>query len=269
MPSPIDLLLDPISLTVFAIYLALIALEGLAPARPLPRVMGWKALGLGAFAVYFFLSSYLPLLWTEHLALFQLLDLTSLGTLGGALAGLLVYEAGVYVWHRSMHGSDLLWRVFHQMHHSAERLDTYGAFWFSPADMFGWTVLSSLCLTLIVGLTPGAATVVLLATTLLAIFQHSNIRTPRWLGYIVQRPESHSRHHARGVHYGNFSDLPLFDILFGTFHNPRDFVAETGFYHGASRRVGEMLRFRDVSFPPAEHGAAIDATAIAAETGGR
>ena len=78
-------------------------------------------------------SSYLPLLWSEQLARFQLLDLTALGTWGGAVVGLLVYEAGVYFWHRTMHGSDRLWRVFHQMHHSAERLDTYGAFWFSPA----------------------------------------------------------------------------------------------------------------------------------------
>jgi len=263
MPSPIDLLLDPISLSVFTLYAALIAWETLFPARPLPRVKGWKVLGLGAFAVYFFLSSYLPLLWSEHLARFQLFDLTSLGTGAGAAVGLLVYEAGVYVWHRRMHGSNLLWRVFHQMHHSAERLDTYGAFWFSPADMIGWTVLSSLCLTLIVGLTPEAATVVLLATTLLAIFQHSNIRTPRWLGYMVQRPESHSRHHARGVHYGNFSDLPIFDILFGTFHNPREFEAEAGFYHGASRRISEMLRFREVSVPPAESGAAIGAAGVA------
>lgn len=269
MPSPSDLLLDPISLTVFALYAALIIWEKLAPARSLPPVKGWKALGLAAFAGYFFLSSYLPLLWTEHLAQLQLLDLTVLGTWGGAIVGVLVYEAGVYAWHRAMHRSNLLWRVFHQMHHSAERLDTYGAFWFSPADMVGWTVLFSLCLTLIVGLTPEAVTVVLLATTMMSIFQHSNIRTPRWLGYIVQRPESHSRHHARGVHYGNFSDLPVFDLLFGTFHNPPDFVAETGFYHGASRRVAEMLCFRDVSVSPGSNGAANEATLDSAVTHAR
>ena len=32
------------------------------------------------------------------------------------------------------------------LHHSAERLDTSGAFWFSPLDIVGWTALSSLCL---------------------------------------------------------------------------------------------------------------------------
>jgi len=246
-PTPLELLLDPISLTVFVLYGALILWEALAPARSLPAIKGWRLRGLAAFATYFFLSSYLPLLWSDRLAQFQLFDLTALGTLAGAAVGLLVYELGVYLWHRTMHASDLMWRTFHQMHHSAERLDTFGAFWFSPLDMIGWTALSSLCLTLIVGLTPEATTLVLLATTFLGAFQHSNLRTPRWLGYLIQRPESHSRHHERGVHAGNYSDLPLFDLLFGTFHNPRDFAAHAGFYDGASARVTDMLLARDVS----------------------
>jgi hypothetical protein len=79
MPSPIDLLLDPVSLAVFVPSAAVITWESLAPARPWPRVKGWKALGLGAFAVYFFRRRTCR--WsTEHLARFQLLDLTSLGT---------------------------------------------------------------------------------------------------------------------------------------------------------------------------------------------
>jgi sterol desaturase/sphingolipid hydroxylase (fatty acid hydroxylase superfamily) len=249
MPSPLDLLLDPISLAVFALYAALIAWEALAPARVLPAVRGWKLMGLAAFVAYFFISSYLPMLWTEQLARFQVFDLTSLGTWGGALAGLLVYEAGVYVWHRTMHSSTVLWRLFHQMHHSAERIDTYGAFWFSPLDMIGWTVLFSLALTLGVGITAEATTVVLLATTLLSVFQHANIRTPRWLGYFVQRPESHSHHHERGVHARNYSDLPVFDLLLGTFHNPRGFAPAAGFYEGASTRIIEMLMAQDVATP--------------------
>jgi sterol desaturase/sphingolipid hydroxylase (fatty acid hydroxylase superfamily) len=249
VPTPLDILLDPITLTVIALYAALILWEAMAPARVLPRVKLWRTRGLAAFAAYLMISTYLPLFWSGHLARLQLFDLTGLGTWGGALVGLVVYEAGVYFWHRSMHGSDLLWRAFHQMHHSAERLDTYGAFWFSPLDMVGWTVVGSLTLTLVVGITPEAATTVLYATTVFSVFQHANIRTPRWLGYIVQRPESHSRHHERGVHAGNYADLPIFDIVFGTFHNPRDFAAETGFYDGASDRVADMLRWMDVSTP--------------------
>lgn len=252
MPTPIDILLDPISLAAIGVYAALIAWEALAPARPLTPVHGWVLKGLLAFAAYFYVSSYLPLIWDQFLAPYRVVDLAWLGTAGGGLAGVLVYELGVYWWHRAMHRFDPLWRVFHQMHHSAERVDTYGAFWFSPWDMVGWTVLGSLTL-VVVGLTPGAATFTLLATFFLGVFQHTNVRTPQWLGYVFQRPESHSVHHERGLHYYNFSDLPLFDVLFRTFRNPQAFAEQQGFYDGASSRILEMLAFKDVSEPPSEH----------------
>ena len=31
------------------------------------------------------------------------------------------------------------------------------------------------------------------------MFQHWNVRTPQWLGYVIQRPESHGLHHELGV----------------------------------------------------------------------
>lgn len=249
MPTPIEILLNPVSLILLSIYAFLFLWEAIFPGRKLPEIPFWTVKGILAFLLYFYLSSYLPLLWDEHLARFQLLNLSFTGTWGGALIGVLLYELGTYIWHRSMHRSDFLWRVVHQMHHSSERLDIPSAYYFSPLDMVGWTVLGSLCFALLVGLTPGAITATLLITSFLAMFQHSNIKTPRWLGYIVQRPESHSIHHAKGVHAYNYSDLPIFDILFGTFKNPRTFQPETGFYHGASNRVGEMLIFRKVDEP--------------------
>ena len=45
MPNPIELLLDPISLAVFALYAALITWEALAPARALPAIRGWRLKG--------------------------------------------------------------------------------------------------------------------------------------------------------------------------------------------------------------------------------
>ena len=244
-----DLISDPISLIVFAMYGSLILWEAMAPARPLPPVRAWRLRGLGMFTFTFLLSSFLPLLWTDAFAHVRLFDLTGLDKWTGAFVGFVVYEAGVYFWHRTMHGSRTLWLGLHQMHHSAERLDTFSAFWTGPLDTVGWTTLSTLCLTSIVGVSGEAAVLVLYATTFLSIFQHANLRTPRWLGYFIQRPEAHSYHHGRGVHAKNYSDLPIFDILFGTFHNPRHFAPATGFYDGASSRFVEMLRFRDVSAP--------------------
>jgi sterol desaturase/sphingolipid hydroxylase (fatty acid hydroxylase superfamily) len=85
-----------------------------------------------------------------------------------------------------------------------------------------------------------------------ATFQHMSMKTPRWLGYILQRPESHSVHHGKGIHRFNYSDLPLWDMVFGTFRNPREFQREHGFYKGASARIPEMLTFQDVTSPKQE-----------------
>jgi sterol desaturase/sphingolipid hydroxylase (fatty acid hydroxylase superfamily) len=254
MPTPLQILMDPVSLTVLGLYGALILLEALFPARPLPHVKGWKTRALIVFAFYFFLSSYLPLIWGETLAQYRLVNLESLNAFVGAVVGVLIYEFFIYVWHRTMHRVHWIWRSFHQMHHSAERVDSFGAFYFSPLDVVGFTFLTSLSLTVVVGLSAQAATYAIYATTFLAIFQHVNVRTPQWLGYFVQRPESHSVHHARGIHHYNYSDLPLFDLLFGTFRNPQEFASEAGFYEGASAKLPQLLAFKDIAgrdFDPA------------------
>lgn len=247
MPTPLDILLDPISLFIIAMFFGLFLWERIFPARKLPQVKNWVLRGLVVFVIYFYVSSYLPLFIDNYLIDYQLLDLTSLPIGIGALIGILVFELGLYFWHRLLHKSDLFWRVFHQMHHSAERLDMAGAFYFSLTDMIGFTLLGSFSSVLLVGLAPEAVTISLLVTTFIGMFTHANIKTPVWLGYIIQRPESHSIHHAKGIHAYNYSELPLFDILFGTFRNPKDFVKETGFYMGASSKIGEMLLFKDIS----------------------
>ena len=251
MPTPIDILLDPVSLSLLALFAGLMLWERLAPGRPLPRVRGWFPRALLAVTGYLMLSSYLPLLWAETLAPIQLFDLSGWPTVAAFVCGVLVYELLGYAYHRSMHTFTPMWRLLHQMHHSAERQDAASAFWFSPLDMVGWTLVMSLAFA-VIGLPPQAATPAILFISFLAIFQHTNVRTPRWLGYFVQRPESHSLHHERGVHRDNYSDLPLFDMLFGTFRNPARYAGETGFWQGASSRVADMLLLRDVSTQPAD-----------------
>jgi len=51
----------------------------------------------------------------------------------------------------------------------------------------------------------------------------------------------------------NYADLPLWDVVFGTFQNPRhlDDLA-CGFYKGAADRIFDMLLGRDVSTPEPE-----------------
>nr|PJZ91591.1 hypothetical protein CH379_17780 [Leptospira ellisii] len=81
----------------------------------------------------------------------------------------------------------------------------------------------------------------------LSIFQHANLKTPRWLGFLVHRPENHALHHARGVHSFNYGNTPLFDFIFGTFRNPDSFPQEVGFYEGASLKILDMHLAKDVS----------------------
>lgn len=247
MPNLLEILLDPVSICIQILYAILILWEAAFPARKLPYVRFWKAKGITTFYFYFFLSTYLPLAYDAWLPSDAIINLRTMSPYLAAIIGILVYELGVYIWHRLMHSKDLLWRVFHQMHHSAERIDSYGAFYFSPMDMIGFTVLGTLSISILVGIPPKSITIFLLMTNFFSVFQHANIKTPVWLGYLIQRPESHSIHHSKGVHRYNYSDLPIFDILFGTFKNPASFVVETGLYNGASSKIKDMLLFKNIA----------------------
>ncbi|RVT94560.1 sterol desaturase family protein [Sphingomonas crocodyli] len=227
-----------IALGMFATF---VIVDLIFRARDFPRIGLWPVMGAASAVLYFAIGTYAPFLWDAWLGERQLFDGRALPFVVQVVGGLLLLELGVYVWHRTMHRFDPLWRAFHQMHHSAERVDIWGAFYFHPLDMLGWALLSSLCLVGIVGLSPEATLIVALAATFLAMFQHANIRTPHWLGYIVQRPESHALHHQRGVHGHNYSDLPIWDIVLGTFRNPRAWADDAGLHAGSTMRVLPLL----------------------------
>lgn len=247
-PSPLQLLLAPVSLIVIGLYTSLYAWETMFPRnKNLPKIRYAALRGFIGFFVFFYLSSYLPLLTDGFLSRYQLMDLSALPLFVQVLTGLLCYQLVLYAWHRSMHRSNVLWRIFHQMHHSSERIDIPSTFYFSPMDMIGFTLVSSFVFALVMGVSAPAITAIILSLNFFSIFQHANIRTPRWLGYFVQRPEQHGLHHQKGVHRYNYADLPIYDLLFGTFHNPKHFEEETGFYNGASSRIADMLLCRDVS----------------------
>ena len=236
-------------ITTFFVGFGLLACwEHGAPARPFPARPFWRLRGLVFLAVSYGVSLAVPLAVDEHLAAHRLFDATALGHAGGAVVGILLVDLGQYLWHRTIHRVTPLWRL-HQLHHSAERIDIYSSMMFHPFDVAGFTLTSSFALAFVVGLTPQATLIAAGFMGLLSIWQHANVKTPHWLGYFLHRPESHTRHHERGVHGYNYGGLALFDILFGTFDNPRDWEGAVGFYEGASSRVGEMLLGLDVSEP--------------------
>lgn len=241
---------DLITGALLLAYLTLIALDFLKPARAFPRMRFWRLKGFAFFVVNVALFTALPFVWDAHLAQYRLFDATGLGLVGGAVLGVLTQQLISYTWHRTMHRSSFLFRWFHQMHHSAERMDIWSAMIFSPLDVVGFAFVGSLAMALVLGITPGAAVLANALVTFAGLFTHANLRTPQWLGYVIQRPENHSLHHERGVHAYNYADFPLWDLVFGTFRNPKTWEAKAGYYEGASNRIGAMLIGRDVTEPP-------------------
>jgi sterol desaturase/sphingolipid hydroxylase (fatty acid hydroxylase superfamily) len=244
-----------ITLGLVATFIGLLLLDTLRPARAQPRIRGWFLRGIASFVAFFAVSTLAPLLWSDLLAAHTLIDASGIPISLSIVIGLLVADLATFLWHYALHRSSLLWRWFHQLHHSAERIDTAGAFYFSPLDMLGFTFVTSLALVWVFGLSAEAAMIVNAIATLLAMFQHANLRTPTWLGYIVQRPEAHNLHHARDVHGFNYGSLAIWDLVFGTWRNPETVELPAGLFEGSTAMAGPILMGRDVA---AEHVASLE-----------
>jgi sterol desaturase/sphingolipid hydroxylase (fatty acid hydroxylase superfamily) len=214
---------------VLAVALVMMSVEAKAPGRNWPRVSGWwvRAVALNAAQVAVTLMAGRA--WDSWMATRRLWSADILGPVGGAVVGYVAITFVYYWWHRWRHESSFLWRVFHQVHHSPQRIEIITSFYKHPVEVLVNGILSSAIVYLGVGLGPEAAAGAVALSGLAELVYHWNVRTPHWLGYFIQRPESHCVHHQEGVHTSNYSDLPLWDMLFGTFHNPRHFEARCGF----------------------------------------
>jgi sterol desaturase/sphingolipid hydroxylase (fatty acid hydroxylase superfamily) len=239
-------LIDVLGLCIPASFVLLVGLEWLFPAKVNPPVRGWRLIGLAMFFGMMLVGVGLPLAIPANIAAYHLLPGERLGVVGGIVVGYLLQSLLSALYHRACHASPFLWRWSHQLHHSAARFDMAGAVLFHPVEMVAYTLVSVLAQVFVLGLDPLAAAAVGTIATFYSLFQHCNIRTPAFLGYFIQRPESHALHHQIGVHNYNFSDLPLWDLLAGTFRNPAGYHGEAvGF--GKPVSYAAMFLGRDVS----------------------
>jgi len=241
---------DIIGLMVPVTYFIFLITEKLWPAREFPPRVGWQWIGIAFLILISTISVVVPLLipapWLDA---HRWLDGTKLGVIGGTLAGFVALEFVTYAWHRTAHNVGFMWRGFHQIHHSPNRVDIPGSVVFHPLEMLVQVALQLFVTVIVLGLEPLAAALIGYLYAFYGLFQHWNVRTPQWIGYIIQRPESHCVHHRLGVHYYNYADLPLIDMLFGTLRNPREYHGECGFEAGADRKLSAMLGFADVNAP--------------------
>jgi sterol desaturase/sphingolipid hydroxylase (fatty acid hydroxylase superfamily) len=241
---------DIIGLCIPATFLVMLAVERLFPARAFPPRRGWTWLGIGFLVLVGALSTVVPLLVEpQWLQAHRWLDGSGLGVAVGTVAGYVVLSGLGYIWHRLLHTVPVLWRLTHQLHHSPQRVDIPGSVLFHPTEIVAQVLLQLFVTLLVLGLDPLAAALTGYVAAFYGMFQHWNIHTPRWLGYLIQRPEAHCEHHRLGVHANNYGDLPVWDLLLGTWRNPDRFEGRCGFESPADRRVGAMLAFQDVNQP--------------------
>jgi sterol desaturase/sphingolipid hydroxylase (fatty acid hydroxylase superfamily) len=237
--------MDPV-LIVTAAGLALMGVERIVPGTALPAVRGWWPrtvfiTSLQVLSVYFGAVT-----WDRWLPGLRLGDAGQLGAVPGIALGYLAITFVYYWWHRARHEIPFLWRWLHQVHHSAARIEVATSFYKHPLEMVINSFLSSFILHVLVGLGPAHAAIVISIAGVAELLYHANLRTPYWLGFFFQRPESHRRHHELGHHRDNYSDLPLWDMLFGTFDNPRESPRECGF---GDERERQLLRMICGKFP--------------------
>lgn len=129
------------------------------------------------------------------------------------------------------------------MHHSAERFETYTSLYIHPFELI-FLKLSVWWTMYLLGFDFKILSGLVFFYIFVNAWEHMNIRTPRWLGYIIFRPEQHAHHHA-GVEC-NFGVFPLWDLVFGTFQNQANHPTHIGFKKESDQIFLQQLVGRSV-----------------------
>jgi sterol desaturase/sphingolipid hydroxylase (fatty acid hydroxylase superfamily) len=232
---------------LFGVAAAGFAVERLWPANELPTVRAWWVRVALVNAVQLGMVVLAGRSWDRWLARASLFHVS--GFMGDWAAACIAYFCSTFIyywWHRFRHQSQLFWRLCHQLHHSPRRLELLTSFYKHPVEILLNSLLSSSMVYALLGCNIRAAAYYTFLTAVAEFFYHWNVRTPRWLGHLIQRPESHRVHHQYRHHTQNFSDLPLWDWVFGTLNNPQRSPRYCGFEPWREDRFEDLLAFRDV-----------------------
>ena len=127
-----------------------------------------------------------------------------------------------YWMHRWFHEVDRLW-WFHAIHHDTQQIHVLKSGRFHFLDELASAIVTPLPLLVL-----GAPTEVILLRSMWSVFNgsinHANVaqRFPWWFHYLVSTVDLHNLHHSREreQHDSNYTGLPLWDVLFGTFKHP-------------------------------------------------
>jgi len=158
------------------------------------------------------------LLWSPSSSYFMILPLWV-----QAIAGVLILDLAIWVWHMLNHKLPLLW-MFHKCHHSETYLNASSALRFHIGELL-LSVLWRSAVLIIFGVPLWVFVLNEFLLTLFALFHHANIKLSpsirRYLEMIIITPYLHRVHHSdmRNEHDTNYGVIFSFwDRLFGTMH---------------------------------------------------
>jgi sterol desaturase/sphingolipid hydroxylase (fatty acid hydroxylase superfamily) len=236
-------------ITAWIVGAMALIVERRKPATTLPKVGGWsvrsKAFVVIELATVFaIVVSWLAL--DARIDVVSMLDLSDMALGLQVGANFLLSTFVFYWWHRLRHESDFWWLATHQFHHSPSRIETITAFYKHPTEVALDTALNLGLSFLVLGVSVEAFVAHTACIACSQFFVHMNVATPRWVGWFIQRPEMHRIHHESGVHKNNYADLPVWDMLFGTYRNPEVVKLDCGFDSHREARVLDMLAFKDI-----------------------
>jgi sterol desaturase/sphingolipid hydroxylase (fatty acid hydroxylase superfamily) len=167
--------------------------------------------------------------------------------LAETLAGLVLFDAWMYAWHRLNHAVPLLWR-FHAVHHADAEMDATSGLRFHTGEIV-LSSLARLAVLPLLGLSVGQ--VLLYEAVLLPVilFHHANVRLPpradRLLRLVVVTPGMHWVHHSplQPETDSNFASvLSVWDRLFGTYRRRAEGASVAVGLHGYETHEWRTLR---------------------------
>jgi len=231
-------------LSVFAVVL--FWAERRFPGRQLPEAPGWYGRAIVFNLLDIVILTAVGWIFEDFFRAHALYPVSQWNAPPLEVAFLLMAWSFVfYWWHRAAHLNGL-WHVFHQMHHSPSRIEMFTTFYKHPAEAVFETFLTAVVLYLVFGATPLSGAWIGALVAMIGFVSHCNLRTPKWLGYFIQRPEQHSIHHQIDLHKYNYADVIVWDRIFGTFREADTFTERCGFPGDNEKRIKEILAFKDV-----------------------
>ena len=213
----------------FTILLVMLVLESCFPARKskLTKRVRW----LGNFSLLIISSVVARLLvpiGVTGIALYAtsqdigIFNNVNLPTWLVITLSVLLLDLMIYWQHRVFHLVPMLWR-FHKVHHADSHIDASTGLRFHPIEIVLSILLKGLAV-LILGVPAIAVIIFEVALNGFALFNHANIRLPRWLEYplrtVLITQVLHRIHHSQVVEETNSNygfSVSWWDRLFGSY----------------------------------------------------